>query len=283
MPLLNSEQLYQALRRLGRSTTELVIYPDQSHAIRDAQLPEGPLRALPRLVRPLPAPGDGRGATGAPVETKPEATSLLGRAALRARARARATEDARGEPGEGHGRVREEPGRRRRHHLARPPPAYLGRFREAIDVFTRGLAKHPRRRAAATATAATATSRCASSTRPWPTSRAPRTSSKGTQGRPEPDGEPNAAQRPHEHAALQRLLPPRPRPLPEGRLRGRREGVPATASRLARGNDDRLVAASDWLYMTLRRLGRDGRGRTRARADHADLESSRAASTGTGC
>ena len=33
VPALNSEQLYQALRRLGRET-ELVIYPDQSHGIR---------------------------------------------------------------------------------------------------------------------------------------------------------------------------------------------------------------------------------------------------------
>jgi dipeptidyl aminopeptidase/acylaminoacyl peptidase len=32
VPLINSEQLYQALRRLGR-TTELVIYPGQSHGI----------------------------------------------------------------------------------------------------------------------------------------------------------------------------------------------------------------------------------------------------------
>ena len=32
VPLLNSEQLYQALRRLGK-TTELVIYPDQNHGI----------------------------------------------------------------------------------------------------------------------------------------------------------------------------------------------------------------------------------------------------------
>ena len=32
VPLLNSEQLYQALRRLGK-TTELVIYPGQDHGI----------------------------------------------------------------------------------------------------------------------------------------------------------------------------------------------------------------------------------------------------------
>lgn len=34
VPLLNSEQLYQALRRLGRVETELVVYPGQGHGIR---------------------------------------------------------------------------------------------------------------------------------------------------------------------------------------------------------------------------------------------------------
>jgi dipeptidyl aminopeptidase/acylaminoacyl peptidase len=34
VPLLNSEQLYQALRRLGRVETELVVYPGQNHGIR---------------------------------------------------------------------------------------------------------------------------------------------------------------------------------------------------------------------------------------------------------
>ena len=33
VPIINSEQLYQALRRLGKDT-ELVVYPGQSHSIR---------------------------------------------------------------------------------------------------------------------------------------------------------------------------------------------------------------------------------------------------------
>jgi dipeptidyl aminopeptidase/acylaminoacyl peptidase len=33
VPLLNSEQMYQALRRVGRVETELVVYPDQWHSI----------------------------------------------------------------------------------------------------------------------------------------------------------------------------------------------------------------------------------------------------------
>jgi dipeptidyl aminopeptidase/acylaminoacyl peptidase len=32
VPIMNSEQMYQAMRRLGR-TTQLVVYPGQSHGI----------------------------------------------------------------------------------------------------------------------------------------------------------------------------------------------------------------------------------------------------------
>ena len=49
VPLIDSEQLYQALRRLGRET-ELVIYPGRNARDPTPELPEGPLRALPRLV-----------------------------------------------------------------------------------------------------------------------------------------------------------------------------------------------------------------------------------------
>ena len=41
VPLINSEQMYQALRRLG-VPTELVVYPGESHGIRRAELSEGP-------------------------------------------------------------------------------------------------------------------------------------------------------------------------------------------------------------------------------------------------
>ncbi|MCA1652211.1 MAG: prolyl oligopeptidase family serine peptidase [Acidobacteria bacterium] len=43
VPLVNSEQLYQALRRLG-VPTELVIYPGQGHGIRRPWRPHGPPR-----------------------------------------------------------------------------------------------------------------------------------------------------------------------------------------------------------------------------------------------
>ena len=38
VPLLNSEQMFQALKSLGRET-ELVIYPGEYHDISDAELP----------------------------------------------------------------------------------------------------------------------------------------------------------------------------------------------------------------------------------------------------
>ena len=56
VPLLNSEQLYQALRRLGRET-ELVIYPGQSHGITKPSYQKDRYRALPRLVRQVPEAG----------------------------------------------------------------------------------------------------------------------------------------------------------------------------------------------------------------------------------
>lgn len=31
VPVINSEQLYQAIRRVGKTPTQLIVYPDQSH------------------------------------------------------------------------------------------------------------------------------------------------------------------------------------------------------------------------------------------------------------
>ena len=62
VPLVNSEQLYQALRRLG-VPTELVIYPGQGHGIRQTQLSEGPVRRdWPGTIRPVKQGASGTGA-----------------------------------------------------------------------------------------------------------------------------------------------------------------------------------------------------------------------------
>jgi tetratricopeptide (TPR) repeat protein len=131
---------------------------------------------------------------------------------------------------------------------------YLGRIREAIDVYSRGIALHPDNpwlyrhrghryisvreldRAAADLERATALTR-------------------GTPDEVEPDGQPNARNTPigtlqsniAYHLALAyylqgdfaRALPVYRREIAEAR------------------NDDRTVSTAHWLYMSLRRLGRD--------------------------
>lgn len=137
--------------------------------------------------------------------------------------------------------------------------AYLGRFPEAIDVFTQGIAKHPdearlyrhrghryittRRFDLATADLKKASQLIA-----------------GKKDEIEPDGAPNKAGIPRStlqsniwyHLGLGQYL--------SGdfnaALASYREGM-----KVSRVNDDMLVATSDWLYMTLRRLKRDDEAR----------------------
>jgi hypothetical protein len=54
--LLNSEQMYQALRSLGRET-QLIIYPGEYHEIRKPSYPRGRLARYLELVRALPEAG----------------------------------------------------------------------------------------------------------------------------------------------------------------------------------------------------------------------------------
>jgi tetratricopeptide (TPR) repeat protein len=133
--------------------------------------------------------------------------------------------------------------------------AYLGRFPEAVDVFTQGLAKHPedarlyrhrghryittRRFDLAINDLAKASQLIA-----------------GKKDEIEPDGAPNKAGIPRStlqsniwyHLGLAQYL--------SGdftsALASYHEGM-----KVSRVNDDMLVATSDWLYMTLRRLKRD--------------------------
>ena len=137
--------------------------------------------------------------------------------------------------------------------------AYLGRFPEAIDVFTQGIAKHPaeprlyRHRGHRYITTrrfdlATADLKKASQL------------ISGKKDEVEPDGAPNNAGIPRStlqsniwyHLGLAQYLAGDF----TGALASYREG--RTVSRV---NDDMLVATSDWLYMTLRRLERDEEAR----------------------
>jgi tetratricopeptide (TPR) repeat protein len=137
--------------------------------------------------------------------------------------------------------------------------AYLGRFRDAIDVFSKGIASHPkeprlfRHRGHRYIT-----------TRKFDLAiRDLRTASELVANRPdeiEPDGAPNRAGIPRStlqsniwyHLGLAYYL--------TGdfanALTAYREGM-----KVSRVNDDMLVATSDWLYMTLRRLKRDADAR----------------------
>jgi tetratricopeptide (TPR) repeat protein len=137
--------------------------------------------------------------------------------------------------------------------------AYLGRFRDAIDVYTKGIARHPeeprlyRHRGHRYITIRKFDQAAADLQR----------AAALVAGRPdevEPDGAPNRAGIPRStlqsniwyHLGLAHYL--------NGNftkaLDAYQEGL-----KVSRVNDDMLVATSDWLYMTLRRLGRDAAAR----------------------
>ncbi len=248
VPLLNSEQLYQALRR-RRVPTELVIYPDEYHEIGKPSFRKDVLlRYLGWYDRYL-KPAD---AAKAPVV---EATSLLGRplpsVALSDATRldfeaklAKATADFTKDPDAADSII--WLGRR---------TAYLGRYREAIEIYTRGIAKHPedprflRHRGHRYITLRELDKAIADLER----------AAAMVQGRPdevEPDGLPNAQGIPtstlhfniYYHLGLARYL------------KGDFENALAayrSCMEASKGSSDRLVATTNWLWMTQKRLGRE--------------------------
>lgn len=137
--------------------------------------------------------------------------------------------------------------------------AYLGRFRDAIDAYSKGIARHPdeprlyRHRGHRYITVRKFDLAVAD------LQRAARLVA-GTPDQIEPDGAPNRAGIPRStlqsniwyHLGLAHYL--------NGdftkALDAYREGM-----KVSRVNDDMLVATSDWLYMTLRRLKRDEEAR----------------------
>jgi len=137
--------------------------------------------------------------------------------------------------------------------------AYLGRYRDAIDAFTQGIAKHPdearlyRHRGHRYITVRKFDLAVADLKK----------ASQLVAGKPdeiEPDGAPNKAGIPRStlqsniwyHLGLAQYLAGDF----AGALISYREGI-----KVSRVNDDMLVATSDWLYMTLRRLKRDAEAR----------------------
>ncbi len=257
VPLLNSEQQYQALRRVGKVATELVIYPGQWHSIRTPSYQKDRLERYlgwyDRFLRPsvVTAARAGTGVEGSAAQ--PEATSLLGaplyapelaperKAALEADLQ-KATAEFVKDPGSADAAL--WLGRRY---------AYLGRYRDAIDTFTRALARHPndarllRHRGHRYISvreldkAATDLARAAGIV-------------KGRVDEPEPGSDPKAPATTtlqfsiYYHLGLARYL--------KGDFAAA-ETAYRRCLELARGNAGGIVSASDWLYLTLRRLGRD--------------------------
>ncbi len=250
VPLLNSEQLYQALRRLGRET-ELVIYPGENHSISRPTFQVDRYQRYVAWYDKYLKPGGAKAGADDP----PEATSLLGRpltapalSAERESALETNLETATTEF------VRAPDDADRIIWLGRRT-AYLGRFRDAIDIYTRGLARHPRdarllrHRGHRYLTVREIEKALADLQRASELIR-------GTKDEIEPDGEPNARNIPTStlhfnvwyHLGLARYL--------KGDFAGAERAYRECLA-VSRDNPDRLVAASDWLYLTLRRLGRD--------------------------
>jgi len=246
VPTLATEQMYQAVRRVNRVPTELVIYPDQWHSIETPSYQVDRFRRYlawyDRFLKPGIVDEDRR----------PEATSLLGQPLfaleLPGETRkgleenlAKATVDFAKDPGSVDGAI----ALGRRH-------AALGQFREAIEVYTRALATHPkdarlhRHRGHRYITVRELDRAVADLTR----------AAQLVEGRPdepEPDSEPS---RPPSatlqfsvfyHLGLAHYL--------EGDFASAAKAYRRCLER-ARGSDDRLVSVTDWLYMTLRRQGR---------------------------
>ena len=249
VPLLNNEQLYQAVRRVNRVPTELVIYPEQWHVL------ETPSHQLDRYERSiawydrfLKATAHQRG------ESAPETTSLLGRplhpvvlAPAAREAAARNVEAA-------------------RNAFVKTPDnadailwfgrhqAAAGQVRAAIETFTRGVARFPndarffRHRGHRYITLRAFDQAIVDLTR----------ASQLIAGKPdvpEPslaDATVMSSETLHYaiwyHLGLAHYL--------KGDFE---RALPAFRAcfEVARGSDDQTIGASDWLYMTLRRLGRD--------------------------
>lgn len=248
VPLLNTEQMYQAVRRLG-IPTELVIYPGQNHGIRTPSYQKDRLERYVKWYDTYLRPEKAVAFAAAMPETKGLdgrsffAPELAGDAKKRLEDNlTAATADFVKNPDDVRNIV--WMGRRL---------AYLSRYREAIEVFSRGVAKFPsdarplRHRAHRYIT-----------TRQFDQAIVDfEKAAKLMAGKPnegEPDGAPGRRPTPsatlkfniYYHLGLAYYL--------KGdfakALTAYRECM-----KYSTDNDDSLVATSDWLYMTLRRLG----------------------------
>jgi dipeptidyl aminopeptidase/acylaminoacyl peptidase len=243
VPLLHSLQLYQALRRLGIET-ELVVYPGEDHGIDRPSFQKDRyarwLAWYDRFLRPEAGSVEARSLLGTPLTPPPIDPD---RKKKLEEDLAKATVDFIRDPDNAETLI--WLGRR---------TAYLGRYREAVEIYTRGIAKHPkdlrlyRHRGHRHITLRQLDEAVADLTRASELARR-------VPDAVEPDGIPNRTGIPtstshfnvYYHLALARYL----RGEFEAAARAWRECLKYSK------NPDSLVATSDWLYLTLRRLGRD--------------------------
>lgn len=249
VPLLNSEQLFQALRRLGR-TTELVVYPGESHSISRPSFQvdryERYLDWFDRFLRGKEVPR--------PAE-EIEARSLLGwplaRPALSSKAREPREEELR----QALSRLAEAPDSVEARIWVARRLGYLGRFREALSVLDAALAQHPgevellRHRGHRRLTVRDLDGAAADLEEA-----AARLATGSVPDRIEPDGLPNVHGVPvstlhfnvHYHRGIAHYA--------LGNFERARRAF-EEALRVGSGKPDLLVAAGDWLYLSLARNG----------------------------
>jgi dipeptidyl aminopeptidase/acylaminoacyl peptidase/tetratricopeptide (TPR) repeat protein len=246
VPLLNSEQMYQALRRVGRVETELVVYPSEWHDIETPSVQKDRLERYlawyDRFLQPGAVAGD----------RKPEATSLLGRPLFAAEVPEETRKGLEEKLAEATAYFAKSPESAEAAIALGRRLASLGRYRQAIDVYTRAIAKHPkdarlyRHRGHRSITVRELDRAVAD------LSRAAELVA-GRPDEPEPDSDPK---RPPSstlqfsvfyHLGLAHYL--------KGDFTAAEKAYRRCLEK-ARGSDDRLVSATDWLYMTLRRQGR---------------------------
>jgi len=253
VPLLNTEQLYQAVRRIGKVRTELIIYPNQWHGI---ETPSYQKDRYERYIAWYDSFLKPKGVvTG---ERKPEATSLLGKPLYTAAAPADQKKTLEDALAKATSEFVKNPDSDDSILQLGLRTADLGRYREAIDIYSRGISKHPddarlpRFRGHRYITvrefdkAIADLSQAAELIKGKP----------DVPDRPGVEGAavPDASAKPVNtlrfnvwyHLGLAHFLKG---DFPAA-LQAYRECLMA-----AKGNDENLVAVSDWLYITLRRIG----------------------------